>query len=237
MEKHEQAPPLETLYAKAVELAKDHPHFVGAGRHLRPIPNLISILAKDTKGQAVAMTTESRFQFFLKSVPDWPIAGGTVDALSASNWINELGDLIIDCTPAEKFAAAEMKMKGPTKAWMKRWKRNHAVTSRHWGQFAADFVAEVIKDRDAETTWDEIAQFRQEFDEPTASYIQRALLTVDMLPKSDPPAEVVYEYGIDAAEEKRVAYYLCRGLRNDHLFKRQEDKVPDKHQGRQMGQC
>jgi hypothetical protein len=70
---------------------------------------------------------------------------------------------------------------------VKRWKRTHVGVSRNWGQFAADFVAEAIKGRDAETKWDEVAQFHQEPDEPTASYIQRALLTVEILPKDTPP--------------------------------------------------
>lgn len=65
LKKHDQAPTLETLYTKTVELAKNHPDFLGAGHHLRPIPKMAAILTKASLSPvATVVRTESHFPSF-----------------------------------------------------------------------------------------------------------------------------------------------------------------------------
>ncbi|KAI8354893.1 hypothetical protein B0O80DRAFT_498089 [Mortierella sp. GBAus27b] len=59
LEQHDQAPPQDALFKKAIELSKSHPDFLGAGRHLRPIPKLGALLAKEVKAPSSVATVDN----------------------------------------------------------------------------------------------------------------------------------------------------------------------------------
>lgn len=171
------------------------------------------------------MSCHSRLQFFLDMIPNWPPSEGMADTLAATNWITKLGALTADYTPAERFAAVELKTTDKAAIWVERWNRVNIGVNRDWNLFANDFILEAIKNRsEEEPTWDEITEFKQGPDEPTANYVERMKLTLQLLPPEEDGKYASSKYKISPGSEKRVAYYFCRGLRSDHPFKKEDQK-------------